>query len=203
MTGREIKREGLHRRSSIILACSFLLGNVFGVLFASALDSAALKELSDYLQNYFFLFEAGEISQSALTVLIYHGHWILLCALLVFLPLGVLLIPVLIGIRGFLLGFSLGCFCHLFGGTGMASAAVLFGISALIWVPALCVIAATAMEYSLSRCFMSRGSGQPIPYPGRRLREAFFMSIFMLIVCVCIECWLVPLLLPTAAEIIF
>ena len=85
-----------------------------------------------------------------------------LAALLMgFTALGVIGLPVLFAVRGFLFSFSVACFCRLFGGAGLIPALFLFGLPALLWAPALFVLGAQGMlgAYGLLRRVTG---GQPL-----------------------------------------
>ena len=202
MAGRRIKAENRHDRSVIVLGCSFFLGCLLGIFFVTELDTRTAKELSEFLADYFELTKGGAISRSVPRILWNHGRWVILCTVAGFSATGIVFLPVLTCFRGFLLSFSISCFAYLFGRAGMVPAIVLFGLSAMLWLPSIYILAAAAMECSAGRIAARQEKVRPIAVPVRKFRKALLLSVLILVVCVCVECWIVPLLLPFAAGII-
>ena len=202
MTGRGLKAESRNQWSSVILSCSFLVGGLLGVLFAAELGDDTAGAMSEYLSDYLRLLERGEVPRSALRIFWSHGRWVFLCAATGLSALGIVLLPAFLFFRGFLLSFAIGCFICLFGRAGIVPSVVFFGISALLWAPALYLMADAAMECSMRRVVLKRENIQQVAVLGQRFYKSFLFSIVMLIVCVCFECRIVPALLPAVAEMI-
>ena len=133
-----------------ILAVCFGLGALGGFLF-SALSGDSV-ELMDYLQQYFLSagLVGGLLPSLAATVwdLV---RWPLAAFLLGLVPLGAVGVPLLMGGRGFLLAFAAATFARLFHLPGVAAALAVFGVTLLVAVPVLFVVAADAFRQSLSR----------------------------------------------------
>ena len=202
MTERGSKSERRQHRGGIVLGCCFLLGCLLGILFSTDLSSETAGEISEYLSDYFHLMECGKLSKSPLRTLWSHGKWVALCAAAGFSVPGILLLPVLICFRGFLLSFAISCFVCLFGRAGVVPSVIFFGIPAFLWMPALYVTACAAFECSARRIAMKQENLQPTAVLGRKFYTSVLLSILMLIMCVCVECRLVPMLLPAVAEMI-
>ena len=108
--------------------------------------------------------------------------------------MGVIGLPVLFAVRGFLFSFSVACFCRLFGGAGLIPALFLFGLPALLWAPALFVLGAQGMlgAYGLLRR-VTGDSRYPLSYDtAYGVRCALCGGAVML--CVILELSIVPVL---------
>ena len=133
-----------------ILAVCFGLGALGGVLF-SALGGES-GELLDYLRGYFQAAgQDGGLEPSLPSTVWDLIRWPLAAFLLGLVPLGAVGVPLLMGGRGFLLAFAAATFARLFHLPGVAAALAAFGMTLLIAVPVLFVVAADAFRQSLSR----------------------------------------------------
>lgn len=133
-----------------VLAVCFGLGALGGFLFSAL--SGDSSELVDYLQLYFRSAGAeGGLEPSLVAVVWELLRWPLAAFLLGLVPLGAFGVPVLMGARGFLLAFAATTFARLFHLPGLAAAFTAFGVTALVAVPVLFVVAEDAFRQSLSR----------------------------------------------------
>lgn len=133
-----------------ILAVCFGLGALGGFLF-SALSGDSV-ELMDYLQQYFQSAGQGGGLEPSLAATVWDlVRWPLAAFLLGLVPLGAVGVPLLMGGRGFLLAFAAATFARLFHLPGVAAALAVFGVTLLVAVPVLFVVAADAFRQSLSR----------------------------------------------------
>lgn len=153
-----IRRSGKPRRAAsswdgatrlVVLAVCFSLGALGGFLF-SALGVGS-GELTDYLRGYFQSAGQGGAEPSLAANVWDLIRWPLAAFLLGLVPLGVVGVPLLMGVRGFLLAFAAATFARLFHLPGVAAALTAFGMTLLIAVPVLFVVAADAFRQSLSR----------------------------------------------------
>lgn len=137
-----------------VLGMAFLLGGGAGCLLGGMVNGAGGSALSDYLQTYLTLAQDGTEGAPGFWAVLWEQMRFPLAALLMgFTALGVIGLPVLFAVRGFLFSFSVACFCRLFGGAGLIPALFLFGLPALLWAPALFVLGAQGMlgAYGLLR----------------------------------------------------
>lgn len=133
-----------------ILAVCFGLGALGGFLF-SALGGES-GELLDYLEGYFQAAGQGGGLEPSLPSTVWDLiRWPLAAFLLGLVPLGAVGVPLLMGGRGFLLAFAAATFARLFHLPGVAAALAAFGMTLLVAVPVLFVVAADAFRQSLSR----------------------------------------------------
>lgn len=131
------------------LAVCFGLGALGGFLF-SALGGGS-SELTDYLRGYFQSAGQDGAEPSLAATAWDLARWPLAAFLLGLVPLGAVGVPLLMGARGFLLAFAATTFARLFHLPGVAAALAAFGITLLVAVPVLFVVAADAFRQSLSR----------------------------------------------------
>jgi len=182
-------------RGSVGLLCGlFLLGGLSGCFFLHVLDMSELQGLCDYLSDYLSV---------ACTGLLSHWFWptvrsrlweffILVLAGMTWF--GIVLIPLCFWIRGFLLSFSIGCFFRVYGIAGALPAGVLFLIPALFWAPAVFWLGISGTDRSLLRLWGEVKEDGRIPWMGISFSCGFF------VLCVMVECFIVPVLLRVAAR---
>ena len=130
--------------SVLILAAvsaSFFLGGLAGCLLAGCVDGGGQESLAAYVEGFLRAAQAGDAAPPALAALVWETlRWPLLALLLGFTALGLLALPLLFAVRGFLLAFSIASFVRLFGGTGCLLALLVFGVGGAFSVPALFVL---------------------------------------------------------------
>ena len=144
----ELSWDGLTRLA--VLAVCFGLGALGGFLFSAL--SGDSPELLDYLRLYFrSAGEDGGLDPSLAAVVWDLLRWPLAAFLLGLVPFGAIGIPLLMGARGFLLAFAATTFARLFHLPGLAAALAAFGVTVLVAVPVLFVVAEDAFRQSLSR----------------------------------------------------
>lgn len=133
-----------------ILAVCFGLGALGGFLFSALGEESG--ELLDYLRGYFQAAgQDGGLEPSLPSTVWDLIRWPLAAFLLGLVPLGAVGVPLLMGGRGFLLAFAAATFARLFHLPGVAAALAAFGVTLLVAVPVLFVVAADAFRQSLSR----------------------------------------------------
>lgn len=151
----------------IVLLVCFFTGALGGFLLAAVGGPSA--ELRSYLSEYFDLAAHGRLNISLLSVLWDFFRWPLAAAAFSFTPLGVGVIPALLLVRGFLLSYAAASFGVLLGTEGAAAAAAVFGVTALLAVPALFVIGCEGLRSAFLRL---PGSA---PAAGARLRPTVLL----------------------------
>ena len=127
-----ISGDGLIPVLAVTAAC-FLLGGLVGCLLASHIGGGGQESLAAYVEGFLRAAQAGEITAPALASLVWDTvRWPLLALLLGFTALGLLGLPLLFAVRGFLLAFSIASFVRLFGGAGCLLALLVFGVQGLL-----------------------------------------------------------------------
>ncbi len=122
------------------------------------------------------------------------GLWCLAALLLGFSALGVFGLPVLFLCRGFVLCYAVGVFYRLWGTAGLWAAVVVFGLPALLWLPALFALGAQGLPAAV---VVARGRGKgkwTSPYNSCYFRRCALCAL-LVILCACVEYACVPALL--------
>ena len=184
-----------------VLGLCFLLGGLAGCLFAALAENQGAVELGSYLEGYLLLARDGGLSVPLWSLLWTRLRDLLAVLILGLTALGVAGIPLLVGVRGFFLCFSAGCFCRVFGGAGLLPAFALFALPALLWAPGLFLAGGPGLcraKGLLDRAVAPGGRGGGLP-PGGQLRRAGLCAGLML-GCALLEYWVVPVLLEACAQ---
>ena len=138
--------------SGLLLCGVFFLGGLCGVFAAGWISGESGLALQEYVRAYLTLSGVDGVEVSLWRAFWEHVRFPLAVWLLGFTGAGVAGIPLIFGVRGFLFSFGVACFCRLFGWAGLAPAAVLFGLPALLWVPVLFVMGMLGMRSALAVC---------------------------------------------------
>ena len=145
-------RPGFHSEDfSGLMVCAifFVSGIVIGTFSARTLDTAETWALYNSISGYLSQIADGTyISPGFLSVLWSTGRYHLLILFLGFSLLGVLCLPIVSGMRGFYLSFSIAAFLRAFGTEGWPVAFSLFGVGALITVPSFFLLASQSFTAS-------------------------------------------------------
>lgn len=203
MAGRKKWKVGLLSGRSavgILLAGLFALGSVIGCA-AAGLIRDPVGELLDYVRGYLTLAAEGGLSPDVFRVLWQTVRVPLLTAVLGFTALGVIGIPILFAVRGFSLCFAVSAFYRLLGPAGLVPGLVLFGLSALVWLPVLFELGGQGVLGAYGMLRRAMGDGRyPLGYNGGFLVRCG-ICVAALCLCVGIEYFVVPLLLQEIAGV--
>lgn len=186
-----------------LLSVCFLLGGVAGCLFAALSDGQGALELGTYLEDYLLLAGEGGVSGGLWPLLWGRVKYLLAALILGATAFGVVGLPILLGVQGFFLSFSVGCFCRVFGGAGLLPAFALFGLPALLWVPALFLVGVQGLQRS--RVLLNRvlsGGGKMAAVYGRELWCRAGLCVGLTVGCALLEYWVVPVLLEACARVV-
>lgn len=191
-------------RALALLSVAFFLGGAAGCLLAGLSGEAGAEELGSYLSGYLALAQDGELPRGLWTVLWGQVKYLLAALLLSVTALGVAGLPVLFGVRGFFLSFSVSCFCRVFGGRGLLPAFVLAGLPALLWAPAMFLtgIPGFLSAQQLLRRYVGEGGrgGLPLNNGGWWCRAG--LCVGLALGAGLLEYWVVPVLLRGLARVI-
>lgn len=187
-------------RAGLAVCAVFLLT---GILLGNAAATRCAADAGDELRRYLasFLALRTEGLPSARTVC--GTLWCFLRApaavfLLGFASLGIVLIPCVCALQGFLFSFSLVSFAAALGHGGFFALAVLFAARCLVVLPCTLLLSGTAMETSCALAALSLGSGKrarPVER-GRRGVLRFGKVCVCLLLGAAAELWLAARLLP-------
>lgn len=125
----------------LILGAAFVLGGFAGCLLADQVVGGGSDALGEYLEGYLSaVYSGGMVKPDVLSVLWDTIRWPLLILVLSLTPLGLLGLPILFLVRGFLLSFAVASFFRVLGTAGLALAFVVFGITGLLCIPVFFVL---------------------------------------------------------------
>lgn len=184
-----------------LLSVLFLGGSVAGCIAAGVIrdDSGALTE---YIRSYLSALEQDRALVRFFPVLWETMRFPLAVFLLSLTALGVVGLPILFALRGFLLSYAVSALFRLLGAQGLLLAFVLFGVSALFWMPALFELGVQGLLGSYGLLRRVTGDGR---YP-LRFGGGFFVrsGVCAAAVCLCagVECFAVPVLLHMIAGVL-
>ena len=205
--GKRIRRKwdlpwGLGGALAVLSGC-FLLGGIVGCLFAALSDGQGAQELGAYLGDYLLLAEEGSVSGGLWPILWGRMKYLLAAVVLGATALGTVGLPILIGVQGFFLSFSVGCFCRVFGPSGLLPAFALFGLPALLWVPSLFLAGVQGLTNArnlLNRAIGTGGRGG-CGFGGEQWR-CVGLCVGLILCCAFLEYWVVPVLLEACARVV-
>lgn len=179
--------DGLTRLA--VLAACFSAGALGGFLFS--LLGGESPELLDYLRQCFQAAGQGNGPEPHLGTTIWELiRWPLAAFLLGLAPVGAAGVPLLMAGRGFLLAFAATTFARLFHLPGVAASLAAFGVTVVVAVPVLFVVAEDAFRQSLSRL---PGAASAPTYWGDRVR-ALAPCAGLLILAVALQQTVMPAL---------
>jgi len=178
----------------ILLSFLFLAGSVAGCIAARLIRDPS-GALLDYMQGYLGLLAHGGITFRFVHVLWETVRFPLVVALFGFTALGVVGLPALFAMRGFLLCYAVSAFYRMLGPSGLVPGFFLFGLSALIWMPVLFQLGVQGLlgAYGLLRRAMGDGR-YPLRYNGGFLACCGICAV-ALCVCAMLEYLVIPILL--------
>lgn len=184
----------------VVTAAFFALGGLTGCLLALWSAGSGAQAMADYLDRFLAAAGEGALYAPSLPELLWRSvRWPLAAFLLGFTALGLLGIPVLAGLRGFFLAFSIASFAQSYGRGGLALAFLLLGVPALAGVPAFFLLATQSFAAAWALAARTGGQGRrELPYH----RDYFFRcGVCAAAVCsgLLLERYLVPVLVSAWA----
>lgn len=188
----------------LLVSGGFLLGGLAGCLFARAVSGSGAEALTTYLADFFTAIRGDNVSMSgffsALWTVI---RWPLLVLLLGCTAVGIVGIPILFFLRGFLLSFTVCAFVRVLGSTGVLFSFLLFGISSLITVPVLFLLGVeTLLSVAQARDQPGKQRG-PALLQGLRdpaLARGHVFCLLALVLATLWEAYLVPIIVVGSAS---
>lgn len=178
-----------------VTAVSFFIGGVFGFALTSRVEGAAAESLNAYVRAFLSAAGGGEVDPPALLPLLWQVfRWPLLTVALGFTAFGLIGIPALFAVRGFLFSFSVAAFIRVLGSFGGLVAAAVFGLTGAVAIPALFILGVQGL--AAARCLAGRalGNGKSRAPYGKRYFFRCGLCAAVFLVCVVLERTAVPLL---------
>ena len=181
---------GASRKHLLVLFGCLLLGVLLGQWAYGAFCEGGKPQLQEYLLGYAKV-HAEEHQPSWWAVAWVYIRYPLAAFLLGFTAVGVLLLPWLVLMQGFLLSFSVACFSASLARGGVVLALSALGVRCLVTLPCLLLLAAKAWEES-----RRRGLGQEACDGVYILR--FLLCLLLLLLGTVLERTVVPGLVALA-----
>lgn len=187
----------------VMTAAFFALGSGLGHLVSACAIERNGGLISAYLEQFLCIAQSdGLFCPDLFQFLWLSLRWPLAAFVLGFSALGLLALPLLSGLRGFLLSFAVGTFAQALGRRGLGIAVLLLGGSSLISVPIFLLVA--TQSFSASKALASHKTGQgrkELPYDRAYIFRCC-LSFFVLLLSLLGEWYFVPMLLTDWTNIL-
>ncbi|MBM7622814.1 stage II sporulation protein M [Sporohalobacter salinus] len=198
----------IRRNFSILLflIIIFISGITFGAIAVKMLSSVEKNELVNYLSNFFQNFK-GELTLQqeilAQEAIFYNLKLILLVWILGISMIGIPVIPILIFLRGFILGFAVGFLVDELAVKGFVFAVFSIVPHNLLAIPSLIIAGAAGISFGFN-LFKSRLQRIQINFVQYFFGYSTLMIIlaFILLIAGLIESYLTPVLMSFVTKII-
>ena len=185
-----------------VVSAAFCLGALAGMLVASQVGGGGQDSLTAYLERYLAAAQSGAAAPPRGSSILWETlRWPVLTFLLGFTALGVVGIPLLFGVRGFLLSFAVSSFVRMFGGAGAILAFFAFGFTGMLSVPALFVLGVQGFASGQELVARALSGGKGPLSRGRAYWVRGGLCAAALGLCMLLEWWAVPALLGSVADL--
>lgn len=179
----------------VVTALAFFTGGLVGFALTSRIEGQAAESLTLYVETFLDAIGGGEVGFPALPGLLWQIlRWPALTVVFSFTAFGVLGIPALFAVRGFLFSFSVAAFIRVMGGFGGLVGAVVFGLTGALAIPALFVLGVQGLTASRRLAGRALGDGKARVTYGKRYFFRCGLCAAAHLVCVVLEYTAVPLL---------
>lgn len=183
----------------LLLGALFVMGGFGGCLAAGFVAGESGAVLEEYLKAYLSLAQSGTAQVSLWAVVWEQIRFPLVLLLLGFTAAGVVCIPLVFCVRGFLFSFSVACFCRLFGWAGLVPTVFLFGVPALLWAPVFFVLGMQGMAGAYDMLRRSRGESCDPAFFRMHYWRRCALCVLALAACAVLEYLALPDLVGAAA----
>lgn len=198
--GKRKKSGGMLRSDWIYpfaLLSAFLVGAFLG--FSLARLCGSNTELSGLLSEQLCYASQGNLDVSFASILWDCLRWPLAVVISSFFTLGIVTIPVLLLIRGFLLSYAASCFAVSMQQAGAAAEVVIFFVPALLVVPVMFLLGCDGMRSARLSAFESASPS----FKASAYIETLLISIGILAVAVALQWVVVPTVLSSVCAQFF
>ena len=194
---RDVAAETIPLRS-LLLAVQLVLGILGGYLLSGRCAQEMGNELGRYLESYLAAASGGALSwETVAQTLICFYRAPIAVFLLGFASIGVIGIPLLCAVQGFVFSFSLFSFAAAVGRQRFLLLLSLFALRMVFVLPATFLLAGAALDKARDLAVLSLGGGKrvrPVVY-GSLYWYRFAMCCVCLLIGCALELWLLPLFL--------
>lgn len=199
-----LRGPGSELQSALLcLTVCFAVGSVGGCIFAGRLDADTQTRLLEYFSNYFAVIDGDEAVGLPLLSAVWEiVRWPLLTFFLGFTALGVIGLPVMFCVRGFLLSYAVAVLVRLYGVTGLAVSLAVFGVSGFLVLPALFTLGVDSFRGAGAMAVKLTGDGRrTFPAGQGRLLRAGCCGVLLAAASV-LQLRLTPVLLEAAVKLL-
>lgn len=180
----------------VILSAAFFLGSVAGCVLVPRISGLGSGALSEYFSEYLSALHSGAGIEPDIPSLLWDiFRWPLFVVAFGITPLGLLGIPVLFLVKGFLLSFSIASLFRMFGTYGLLLALSVFGVSGIVCLPTLFVLGIQAFLVSGAMAGRIFGESRTLPLFQRTDIVRYIICFIALCIGFLIEYYFVPNLL--------
>lgn len=187
----------------IVLVLLFAAGLVLGGLANGALEETQRKELTRYLDHFLTALQQPDASATPPEVFRHAlGHYSRTIALIYLLGLsvvGALGIPLVVFLRGFIVGFTAGFFITNLGWPGLGIVLLAVVPQNLLIIPSLLILSAKALTFVLTLVRQRPRSRTALWSSGGKLTGAALLAFLLILAASCIEGYAIPGLLRLIA----
>ena len=189
------------RSPALTVSCvSFLIGTFIGLFFAGILPQGEGETLTRYISGYLSAIESGTMVYPDTVSSFWNTfRWLIGIFLCSFTLIGILVIPILLCVRGFLLSFAVSCFIRTLGASGVILSALLFGLPGLFSISALLLLGVQSFNLSLRIKQKGKAKQNKKYYFDNECRLRLAVSILLSWLSLTIESGMVPPLLEAIA----
>lgn len=181
----------------VVILLAFFAGAVAGFFLAFLREASS--EFQSFLSDYLYSSAHGDFKVSFFSVLWDCFCWPLATIVFSFSAIGVVLIPIFLLVRGFLLSYAISCFASFLGVNGIAIIAVLFSAELIFVVPVTFLF---AYEGIRSACFRLPGAAASTNC-GQRHLEVLLIGLGILSVAVAVQWAIIPNLFSSVCARLF
>ena len=185
-----------------VLYGSFLIGCIAGCALVLCLHTDIEIQLYEYLSDYFRIVQENEYKPLTSEIFWNQIRWLMMCILFGSCSFGFFVLPVLFFARGVLLAFGIASFVRFCGSSGILLAGVVFGISALFWMPGLFLSGIMNFESSLPLAHSKRTDSIPGLEACLRRSTGVLLSFGLILLSLFVERYILPALLCVGVRIL-
>lgn len=187
----------------VVTALFFALGSFLGLLTSSVASLDGITVMHTYLEQFLALAQEDSLSHPEFFSFLWQIiRWPIFALLFGFSALGLIGLPILNGMRGFFLAFSVGSFAQTYGHNGAVAALLLLGIPAFLSIPAFFLLSAQSFSASYKLAVRASGQGKrELPYHHVFILRCVF-AVILIGLSASLEWYLVPAIAGGWAKIL-
>lgn len=185
----------------MLLCC--LGGILLGQVYANRISESVIFEIKSYLKNYICLDGIRDYSTEAFFSTFWgYFRYPLISYLLGFSSIGILLLPFVSLVFGFLLSFFVSCFTAAYGTHGILLSLAVIGVRCIVTLPCFLLISVHSFGRSLRLVRLAFGSGRHTASAESGAVHFKTLCIFsvILILGVCADVFVSPQILRLVLE---